>query len=360
MKRTMKKMVSMALTGTMAVAVLAGAGTSEVKAADKAKIGVLVADVSGEEAQGFRSYYENYIAGNYDVEFNYTDALQSAEDEKTAIEKFASQGCQAIISFSSNDRVQQIETCEKYGVYYAVASGVLDDTEFEAGKDMGAYYKEQGVSKVAIYGAFIPNPMHVYRVAGVLNGLGCTYGGESDMNAIAGQIFQDQTVDLSKVEGDVEVVSYLQGYGDTTTDELNAAIQKTPDAFISVGMATTFFAQSLSEAGISFSDIDSFTETNGNSMKNGTLTYLAGKYSSSIGPVFALVMNAINGNVIRDENGNAPSISQGYLVATDSDTFDKYSVSDSGDAPIYDKETLDSIIGDNVTFEDVKTLVESK
>ena len=43
MKRTMKKMVSMALTGTMAVAVLAGAGTSEVKAADKAKIGVLVA-----------------------------------------------------------------------------------------------------------------------------------------------------------------------------------------------------------------------------------------------------------------------------------------------------------------------------
>ena len=45
MKRTMKKMVSMALTGTMAVAVLAGAGTREVKAADKAKIGVLVADV---------------------------------------------------------------------------------------------------------------------------------------------------------------------------------------------------------------------------------------------------------------------------------------------------------------------------
>ena len=43
--------------------------------------------------------------------------------------------------------------------------GPGNDTEFEVGKDMGAYYKEQGVSKVAIYGAFIPNPMHVYRVA---------------------------------------------------------------------------------------------------------------------------------------------------------------------------------------------------
>lgn len=387
MKQRTKKLVSMLIVGTMAVSMLAGCGAKKETGSDKsekkesAKIGVLVADVSGEEAQGFRSYYENYIADNYDVEFSYTDALESAEDEKAAIEKFASQGCQAIISFSGSDRAQQIETCEKYGVYYAVASGVLDDqqyetyktyehfvgqvgpsneTEFEAGKDMGAYYKEEGVSKVALYGAFVPNPMHVYRVAGVLAGLGCTYGGASDMDAIVGQIFQDQTVDLSKVAGDVEVVAYLQGYGDTTTDELNAAIQKTPDAFISVGMATTFFAQSLNEAGISFSDIDSFTATNETAMKEGKLTYLSGKYSSSIGPVFALVMNAIDGNVIRDEDGNAPSISQKYLVATDVETFDKYYVSDNGDSPIYDKETLDNIIGENVTFDDVKTLVESK
>ena len=387
MKQRTKKLVSMLVVGTMAVSMLAGCGAKKETGSDKsekkesAKIGVLVADVSGEEAQGFRSYYENYIADNYDVEFSYTDALESAEDEKAAIEKFASQGCQAIISFSSSDRAQQIETCEKYGVYYAVASGVLDDqqyetyktyehfvgqvgpsneTEFEAGKDMGAYYKEEGVSKVALHGAFVPNPMHVYRVAGVLAGLGCTYGGASDMDAIVGQIFQDQTVDLSKVGGDVEVVAYLQGYGDTTTDELNAAIQKTPDAFISVGMATTFFAQSLNEAGISFSDIDSFTATNETAMKEGKLTYLSGKYSSSIGPVFALVMNAIDGNVIRDEDGNAPSISQKYLVATDVETFDKYYVSDNGDSPIYDKETLDNIIGENVTFDDVKTLVESK
>lgn len=394
MKKRVKKLVSALIVGTMAVSMLAGCGnnadqggTSASAESEKtnsksaAKIGVLVADVSGEEAQGFRNYYENYIEDNYDVTFTYTDALESAEDEKAAIEKFASQRCQAIISFSSNDRAQQIETCEKYGVYYAVASGVLDDdqyetyknyeyfagqvgpsneTEFEAGQEMGAYYKEQGASKVAIYGAFIPNPMHVYRVAGVLTGLGCTYGGASDMDAIVGQIFQDQTVDLSKVSGDVDVVAYLQGYGDTTTDELNAAIQKAPDAFISVGMATTFFTQSLNEAGISFSDIDSFTSANEAAMKDGKLTYLAGKYSSSIGPVFALVMNAINGNVIRDEDGNAPSISQKYLVATDVETFDKYFVSDSGDAPIYDKATLDSIIGNDVTFDAVKTLVESK
>lgn len=386
MKQRMKKLTSLPVVGTMAVSMLAGCGAKSESGSDKTeskgdtKIGVLVADVSGEEAQGFRAYYEDYIADKYGVKFSYTDALESAEDEKAAIEKFASQGCQAILSFSSSDRAQQVETCEEYGVYYAVASGVLDEeqyetykgyehfvgqigptneTEFEAGKEMGAYYKEQGVSTVALYGAFIPNPMHVYRAAGVLAGLGCTYGGTDDMNAIVGQIFQDQAVDLSKVAGDVQVTAYLQGYGDTTTDELNAAIQKAPDAFISVGMATTFFTQSLNEAGIAFSDIDSFTAANETAMKDGKLTYLAGKYSSSIGPVFALVMNAINGNVIRDNDGNAPSISQNYLVATDVETFDKYFVSDKGDTPIYSKEVLDKVIGDKVTFDDIKNLVES-
>lgn len=389
MKKRFKKVAGMLLAGTLAAGMLAGCGSgsgnegggSDGESKDPVKIGVLVADVSGEEAQGFRAYYENYIADNYNVEFDYTDALEDASSEKAAIEKFASQGCDAIISFASSDRAMQIETCEEYGVYYAIASGVLDDeqyetykgneyfvgqigpsneVEFETGKAMGEYYKEQGVKNVAVYGAFIPNPMHVYRVAGIIAGLGDTYGGTSDMNEMVGQLFADQSVDLTKVSGGVNIVAYLQGYGDTTTDEINAAIQKSPDALLSVGMATTFFTQTLNEAGIPFGDIDSFTEANGEAIKNGELTYLAGKYSSSIGPVFALVMDAVNGNVIRDADGNAASISQDYFVATDGESFDEYYVKDNGDNPIYDKATLDTIIGDDVTYDDVVSLVESK
>ena len=400
MKKKLTKLLSLAVAGVLTLGMLTGCGSDAGKAdsastqkgdsvqsddtkdeGETVKIGVLVNDVSGEEALGFRSYYENYIASNYNVEFSYTDALESAEDEKAAIEKFAAQGYKAVISLASNDRAMQIETCEGLGVYYAVASGVLDDsqyetykgyeyflgqvgpstqTEFEAGQQMGAYYKEQGKTKVALYGAFIPNPMHVYRTAGVIAGLGDTYGGASDIEGIAGQLFADQSLDLTKVEGDVEIAAYLQGYGDTTTDEVNAAIQKNPDVFLSVGMATTFFTQTLNEAGIEFSDIDSFTELNGASIKDGKLTYLAGKYSSSIGPVFALVMNAVNGNVIRDADGNAVSLNQKYQVATDAESFDTYYVTDKGDTPIYDKATLDGIIGSDVTYDEVKTLVESK
>lgn len=382
----MKKYLAMILAMVMVLA-LAACGSAAPAASEQApagdsgktvKIGVLVADVSGEEALGFANYYRNYIQSNYNVEFSYTEQLADAAAEKAAIEKFAAQGYDAIISFSASDRATQLQTCIDNGLYYAVASGMLDDaqyeqfktseyfvgqigpsmdTEYEAGYAMGKYFADQGAKKIAMYGAFIPNPMHAFRAAGVLAGIGATYGGASEKDAIVGQIFADQGIDLKKVESkDVELAGYFQGFGDTTFDELFACIGAQPDAFLSVGMATTFFTQNLNDAGIAFSDIDSFTSANGEAMADGKLVYLAGKYSSSIGPVFAAVLNAVNGTPVRDDEGNAISLSQDYLVATDADSFQKYAAADQGDSPIFSKEVLDTIIGD-VSYADFSAAV---
>ena len=382
----MKKYLAMILAMVMVLA-LTACGSAAPAASEQApagdsgktvKIGVLVADVSGEEALGFANYYRNYIQSNYNVEFSYTEQLADAAAEKAAIEKFAAQGYDAIISFSASDRATQLQTCIDNGLYYAVASGMLDDaqyeqfktseyfvgqigpsmdTEYEAGYAMGKYFADQGAKKIAMYGAFIPNPMHVFRAAGVLAGIGATYGGASEKDAIVGQIFADQGIDLKKVESkDVELAGYFQGFGDTTFDELFACIGAQPDAFLSVGMATTFFTQNLNDAGIAFSDIDSFTSANGEAMADGKLVYLAGKYSSSIGPVFAAVLNAVNGTPVRDDEGNAISLSQDYLVATDADSFQKYAAADQGDSPIFSKEVLDTIIGD-VSYADFSAAV---
>ncbi len=361
----------------------AGNGFPTVGDNDKAKIGVLVSDTNGDEAKAFRNYYENYIGKNYNVTFTYTEALSDASGERSEIEKFAAQGYQAIISLSSNDRAMQIEACQQNKIYYAVASGVLEDdqytkyasydcflgqigpdmtTEYNAGKAMGEYYKnEVKVSSVALYGAFIPNPMHVYRVAGTLAGLGLTYNGSSDMATVTGQLFRDQTVDLTKVAGDVSLKAYVQGFNpDTVYTEVSGAIANGVDAFLSVGMATTFFSSVFSSANVNYSDIDSFTSGNVAQMSQngGKLTYLAGKYASSIGPVFALVYNAVHGNVIKDD-GRAISLGQGYGVATDATTASKYQTADSGDNPIINKTLLDTIIGKDATYSSFKTFVET-
>ena len=372
--------------GTAPAADGASAASGEASAAPAAsdkpvKIGVLVADVSGEEALGFRAYYEDYIAKNYNVTFTYTEQLEDAAAEKAAIEKFAAQGYDAILSLSSSDRATQIETAAANGLYYAVASGMLDDaqyeqfkgneyfvgqigpsmdTEYEAGYAMGKYFADQGVKTVGLYGAFIPNPMHVYRAAGVLAGIGASYGGTTDKDAVVGQIFGDQGIDMNKVEcGDTQLIGYFQGFGDTTFDELFAITAQEPEAFLSVGMATTFFAEALNGAKIPYSDIDSFTSGNAANMSDGSLVYLAGKYSSSVGPIFAAVMDAVNGSPVRNADGSALSISQSYLVATDSAAFDEIFNGDKGDSPIYSKEVLDTVIG-SVSADDFVKLVESK
>ena len=99
------------------------------------KIGVLVSDATSSEALAFRSYYTEYIAKAYDVEFIYSDELTDAAGEKSAIDNFIVNNCKAVISFSSFDRPAQIDQCDAAGIYYAVATGTLTDEQYEDYKD---------------------------------------------------------------------------------------------------------------------------------------------------------------------------------------------------------------------------------
>lgn len=353
---------------TMAVAIASAVIFAACSTSETVKIGVLVADASGDEALAFKAYYEDYIAEQYDVEFIYSAALSDEAEAKSQAETFIGQNCKAIIDMADLGRTTIAQLCEDNKVYYAIASGMLSDsdyetvksntyfvgqigpsmsTEYEAGYNMGVYYKNKGVTKVGIYGAFIPNGMHLYRFAGLLTGLGLTYNGKSGEDIVT-EI--GNSVNSSLIAGSIEVL-YMVSWSDTTYTELNTIISSDIDAYLSVGMATTFFASVLSNAGIPFSDIDSFTTTNGDSMNTGSLEYLAGKYSSSIGPIFAAIMSAIEGNPIRDENGYAISISQDYWVATSYEEFQLYQSADSVSDPIFNKEVLDTLIGaDYTTF----------
>ena len=69
---------------------------------------------------------------------------------------------------------------------------------------MGRFFAEKGIKTAAIYGAFIPNPMHVYRVAGVLSGLGLSYDGATEEGEVVGKIFTDQKR-ISKISGDIRL-----------------------------------------------------------------------------------------------------------------------------------------------------------
>ena len=69
----------------------APAANNDAPAADSGKtvkIGVLVSDVSGEEALGFRAYYENYIAKNYMDEIRLNTLADIAGMSPSAFSRF--------------------------------------------------------------------------------------------------------------------------------------------------------------------------------------------------------------------------------------------------------------------------------
>ena len=380
---------TMALTITAAFSLTACGGNKAVK------IGVLVADASGAEALAFRSYYENYIEKNYDVDFVYSEEIgDNTTKEMEELDKLLAENCKAIISFASCDRPAQITKCEENKVYYAIATGTLSDedyatykskeyfvgqvgpstfTEYNVGLAMGQYYKsltgDAAVDSVALYVGF-PAPEHVARTAGILTGLGMTYSafgqslsGMDIVGAIYGQ--DNGTANLNNIqtgESGITVTTVLSMAPGAGLDEpLQAMLAGTkPDALLGVGMVSAFMSAQLNQKQIPYSDVDAFTSANKTNFESGSMQYLAGKYGSSVGPVFALVMNAINGNVIRNADGNAVSLDQSYMVAKSATEYNTNYTKESGESPIYSKEVLDTIIGENVTYQQVADLVASK
>ncbi len=360
-----------------------GSGTNGGTTNEKPiKIGVLVSDTTSGEALGFRAYYEEYLEKQYNVEFIYSDELKDAAGETAAIDSMVAQNCKAIISLSSYDRPACIEQCQKEQVYYAVATGTLtaeqyeqfkgyeyyvgaigpdNDTEFQAGYDMAKHYLDQGMTNFGIFTGAAPyyTEMHIYRVAGMFaamveaGGEGASYKGATVKEAIVGQIYADGCKIEPTTIGSINVLSVVEGYtmDDAWFASCAAAVNAEGlEAFLAVGNGADFFAASKPE-GVKIATVDSYVEALGTAMEAGSVDYLAGKFNSTNGPIFIAALRAAQGNPLRDADGNALALSQGYWVATSHEDFVKYQSSDTKDAPAYTKAILDKYLdADYATF----------
>lgn len=392
----MKKFLALLLTVVMLAGCLAGCGngsnggstqsgsSKELDMSKSVKMGILVSDATTAEALAFRNYYTEYIQKQYNVELIYSDELKDAAGETSAIDTFITNNCKAIISFSSFDRAAQIEQCENAGVYYAVATGTLTeeeyekykgyehyvgavgpslDVEYQTGYDMAKNYLDKGMTEFAIFGGAIPyyTDMHIYRAAGMIcamveaGGSGANYKGATDKDAIIGQIYQDGAIDTGAI-GTINIDGYVAGYDmDDAWFGKCAQMAQTPglQVILAVGNGSDFFGTSIAGTQVAVASVDAYAENYGEAMKAGTLNYLAGKFSASIGPVFIAAYRAVLGSPIRTEDGDALALSQGYWVAASSEEFDKYyEVDSSVEKPAYTKDMLDTLLtADYAEFE---------
>ena len=255
---------------------------------------------------------------------------------------------------------------------YVGSVGPSLDTEFRTGYDMAKNYIDKGDTSFLIFGgaAAFGTEMHIYRVAGMLAAMceadpDTNYAGATDEAGIV-EAFGGTSMDVSKFTSSKFTVDYMDGYN--MDDAWWGQIAEKCGApglqvVLAVGNGSDFFGNFVQDKDIKVASVDSFTEDYGKAFDAGQLDWMAGKFNASIAPIFVAVMDAVNGAPIRDENGSALLLDQGYWEAADAATYDEYlkSVSDPQN-PVYTKTILDKYVATAdaaPSYDDFKAFVEA-
>jgi len=361
-----------------------GSSGNQVTELEKHTIGVLVYNQTDDEVIAFKRYLVNYIADAFNVEFLYSGNVTSEEEEQEYLQRLIDSGAEGILSFISYDLSVEVKLCEQAGVYYIMASGTVSDEDFasvednpfflgaigpgafieyKAGSDMAAFFAEKKGSNeyfVLSGGAAYGNAMHQRRTQGILDTLASAYNVK----------FEKTTEELSMTEEPVHIqegdlkICICPGYisRDQFFEQIKGEYESDQyDTVLSVlGISRMADVVKGTRLGV----IDCYSETNLQMFASEDLQYLVGKYSSIIGPSFAVMYNAITGHAEEFRpRGKSFHITQGFWSSDSREDFEeKYTLASSVEINAYNYEDLQKVIREfnpDASYDDLKALAEA-
>lgn len=383
----MKKIVSILL----AILMVLGVGgcpsmQEETGGRSEHRIGVAVYDVTDDEVTAFREYLTDYIKKCFpEVDFCYSYAIRSAEDEMKFLEDACAEGVEGIMSFITYDLAAEVDYCASKGIYYMLASGTVTDEAYEAvadepyflgvvgpgleierqaGADMAEYFinEMEGDSYILFTGgAAIGNEMHRMRSVGALEVFEKYFG---DLGQSVEKLAV--TEDAVKLTAGNIGLTVFPGYTTREDVEKRAVeeLESTEYDLVLSMFSMYSMVDVLKKEGVKQGVIDCYSMTNKALFANGTLCYVAGKFGSTIGPSFAAMYNAVTGygDEFR-ENGRAFQMTQGYWLSKNKKEYnDQYALATGIYVNAYDYEDLCSVMkvyDGKASFEKLKALAEA-
>ena len=333
----------------LALALLLGAAGCGAQGGDAAaprhsaeplhKIGVIVYNTGDEEVIGFREYLQGYIESNFEmVKFVYSDSIRSAEEELAFIQNACDEGVEGFLSFLSHDLAAD-------NPWFLGMFGPGRPFEFQAGADMARFFigEELGTRYFVLSGgAPLGNEMHYQRTLGILDAFASAYG-------VAFPASREELAASDRpvtVETDRLTVTICPGYV-SREEYLETARESfaagSYDAVLSV-LPPADLAMEL--GGTPLGVVDSYHTRNLQLFTNGVLKFVEGKYSSLVGPAFALMLNAVTGYAadFRD-NGRALQVTQGFWKSESMEDYqEKYALSSSAAKNAYNFDDLSAVI----------------
>ena len=356
-----------------------------VEGADAYKIGVIVYNLSDEEVSAFRSYLEDYIAEVFPgITFIYSESISDEEQELAFIKEACAEGVSGFLSFLSQDLKKEVELCAQNKVYYMLASGSVSDEDFaavednpyfigavgpgkdleyNAGYDMASYFVTEQYSDnyfILSGGAGMGNEMHLQRTIGILDRLQEDYGVTFDQPS---EVIASSQEPVHLSAGNLNVC-VTPGY--ISRDEFYETARKEYEkdqygAVLSV-LPIAKMADEVKSAHLGV--VDCYSTTNLQLFNRGELCYVAGKYSSIIGPSFAAMYNAVTGYAedFRDD-GKAFQITQGFWYSADLDDYiEKYALANSVVKNAYNYDDLGKVckvFNPDANLQDLKEIISA-
>ncbi|MDO4344914.1 MAG: hypothetical protein Q4C50_08945 [Eubacteriales bacterium] len=321
------------------------------------KIGVIVYSPDSQEMSMFMNYYRDYLESGFPVQFYFSGAVETPEEENAFIEAVKEQGAAGVISFCGYDLESTLAVCEENEIYYVLGSNIVGDADFEkakenpwflgsvgpdpesvyqSGANMAEYFLEKGAHHCIIMtgGASKGNAAHASRVEAMLAALKEKAGLvlDKEISAIART---EENTTLASEDGSLEVTlvpDYTEnGLGlENLEDAFNAGDY---DTLMSAFHVSTYLDKIMEKetqqgSGIAVGAVDSFTEANFEAFKQkdsfgeAPIDYVEGKYASMAGPAFAMMYNAVTGHAEANaEDGKAIRLYQGFWRAKSREEF---------------------------------------
>lgn len=347
-------------------------------------IGVMTYSTTDQEVLAFKSYYVDYLAKAFDVDFLYSEAILDGEKENAFVEQCAAAGAKGIISFSTNNLENLVDKCASYGMYVIMGAGMPSDelfakvesneyflgctgptmqAETEAGASMAKFFADKDTDKKYNYlivsgGGNMGNEMHAERTRSMLETLGKEYG-ITYTDDIAALSRASESTEVKLTGSNIKITVYPSyPMSDAYFGGLAQLLQSGQFDVVLSTMGPSVYATLVDEAektnkkNIMTASVDCFTADNKglfettDSTGDTALNFVAGKYGSIVGPAFAAMYNAITGNGadFRD-NGKAFKLFQGYWVASDAATYNElYAMATEADKIAYSIDDLKSVI----------------
>lgn len=352
---------------------------------DSHTIGVATYNIRDAQVMMFKEYLDHYIGDCFpDVTFLYSESISGSEELMDFLELCAENGAEGVMVFGSYDLQKEVAFCAEHDMYMirpsatssdadfeAVASnpyyigeiGSGSELEYEAGADMTRTMAEDRKTYLILSGgAAEDNEMHRLRTLGMLETLQEIYGAELEQTAEELAVTEETVT----VEAGGLKVTVFPGYLEREENAAAAAKMIEDGDYTTVlsSVPVSPLMETLDTVKVECGTIDCFSEDNSYGFQDGTISYVAGKYQSEIGPGFAALYNAITGNADAfRENGRAFRLKQGFWTAKSSEEYEKmYSLARSISVNAYNYEDLYSVIKSmtpEADFDSLKTLAES-